>query len=189
VRRVTPREDEPLPIPYCEMHLKHGDGALKVVPHPFAGKCLVARYDLPPKYKIAFWGNRGPCKNCSEEDRAISYYPPDRHTGKNKDADGTIRTNYNGVLNPGGTGDLIQFAACPGPGERQNMRSTFQYWGVRNGKIGGLEFVTLDSIPKNTQLCHWYGPGWWSARGVKRKDVGTKRYPVPKRLKQRKVHG
>ena len=55
--KVHSREGEPIPIPYCDRHLKNGDGALKVVSHPFAGKALVARYDLPPKYRIA-------CKSC-----------------------------------------------------------------------------------------------------------------------------
>jgi hypothetical protein len=40
---VSSREGEPVPIPYCDVHLKSGDGALKVVRHPIAGKCLVAR--------------------------------------------------------------------------------------------------------------------------------------------------
>ena len=40
---VRSREGEPFPIPYCAIHMKSGDGALKVVSHPFAGKCLVAR--------------------------------------------------------------------------------------------------------------------------------------------------
>jgi hypothetical protein len=93
------------------------------------------------------------------------------------------RNNYNGVLNPGGTGDVVQYAACPGPNERQNMRSFFQYFGLRNGEIGGLEFVTLMPVPKNTQLLHWYGSDWWSARGLKRQDVGTKRYPATLRVK------
>jgi len=120
---VNSREGEPIPIPYCSIHMKSGDGALKVVNHPFAGKCLVARYDLPKKYRIAFYGFRGRCKPCDKEDRAISFYPPQKLTGKNKLPDGTIQSNnYNGVLNPTGTGDLIQYAACPGPRERQNMR-------------------------------------------------------------------
>lgn len=76
---------------------------------------------------------------------------------------------------------MIQYAACPGPGERQNMRSTFQYYGLRNGIIGGLEFVTLEEVPRGTQLLHWYGSSWWSSRGIKRQDVGTKRYPAPRR--------
>merc|ERR1711966_300404 len=141
------REGEIIPIPYCNVHLKSGDGALKVVKHPIAGKCLVARYRLPAKYKIVFHGKRGRCQTCDKEDRAISYYPPNKDTGRNKDSNGNISVNYNGVLNPGGTGDMIQYAACPGPGERQNMRSTFHYWGIRNGTIGGLEFMTLEPIP------------------------------------------
>ncbi len=40
---VSSREGEPVPIPYCKVHMKSGDGALKVVKHPIAGKCLVAR--------------------------------------------------------------------------------------------------------------------------------------------------
>eukprot|EP00541_Cyclophora_tenuis_P010418 CAMPEP_0116553494 /NCGR_PEP_ID=MMETSP0397-20121206/7082_1 /TAXON_ID=216820 /ORGANISM="Cyclophora tenuis, Strain ECT3854" /LENGTH=59 /DNA_ID=CAMNT_0004078579 /DNA_START=405 /DNA_END=581 /DNA_ORIENTATION=+ len=59
------------------------------------------------------------------------------------------------------------------------MRSTFQYFGLRNGHLGGLEFVTLEPVRKNHQLCHWYGAGWWSARDVKRQDVGTAQYPAP----------
>ena len=135
------------------------------------------RYDLPAKYRIVFWGKRGRCDDCNKEDRAISYYPPCPSSGRRKEDVDT----YNGVLNPAGLGDIIQYAACPGPNERQNMRSTSQYWGVRNGNLGGLEFITLEPVPKDTQLCHWYGPGWWSARGVKRMDVGTKKYPAPLR--------
>lgn len=82
------------------------------------------RFDLPAKYRLAYWGVRGKCPTSDKEDRSISFYPPDKITGRNKEKDGT-RTNpnkYNGVMNPGGTGDLIQYAACPGPNERQNMR-------------------------------------------------------------------
>eukprot|EP00555_Chaetoceros_dichaeta_P008929 CAMPEP_0198273238 /NCGR_PEP_ID=MMETSP1447-20131203/56253_1 /TAXON_ID=420782 /ORGANISM="Chaetoceros dichaeta, Strain CCMP1751" /LENGTH=200 /DNA_ID=CAMNT_0043966857 /DNA_START=390 /DNA_END=992 /DNA_ORIENTATION=- len=178
---VSSREGEPIPVPYCGVHLKSGDGAVRVVKHLIAGYCLVARFDLPAKYRLAYWGVRGRCEPSNTEDRAISFYPPDKITGRNKEKDGTRITKYNGVLNPGGTGDLIQYAACPGPNERQNMRSTGQYWGLRNGNIGGLEFITLESIPKDTQLCHWYGSGWWSARGVKRMDIGTKHHPAPRR--------
>merc|ERR1712176_577325 len=115
---------------------------------------------------------RGRCLSCSKEDRSISYYPP-QLSGRNK-CNGSIVRNYNGVLNPIGTGDIVQFAACPGPLERQNMRSTFQYWGKRNGQMGGLEFVTLESIHANTQLCHWYGSNWFTARNIQRRNVGTR---------------
>ena len=146
--------------------------SVKVVTHPLFGKALVARYDLPAKYRMAYWGIRGKCASCDVEDRAISFYPPNPVTGSNIDpkVEGgrTLkRNNYNGVLNPGRTGDVIQFAGCPGPDEKQNMRSTFQYYGLRNGIIGGLEFVTLQPVPRNTQLLHWYGAGWWKERGIK----------------------
>jgi len=187
--KISSREGEPIPVPYCDRHLKSGDGAIRVVNHPLFGKALVARYDLPANYRMAYWGMRGRCQTCDVEDRAISFYPPNSVTGTNIDpkVEGgrTLKTdNYNGVLNPGGTGDVVQFAGCPGPKERQNMRSTFQYWGCRNGDVGGLEFVTLMPIPKNTQLLHWYGSGWWSERGIKRQDVGTTRYPAPLRDKK-----
>jgi hypothetical protein len=182
---VKSREGEPIPIPYCNRHLKSGDHALKVVDHPLAGKCLIARYDLPCKYRMAFHGFRGRCPTSDKEDRSISYYPPNPVTGSNCfPASRTLRTdNYNGVLNPDKTSDVLQYAACPGPTERQNCRSTFRYWGERNGLLGGLEFITLEPIPKNTLLCHWYGAGWWSARDIKRMDVGSKKYPAPKRRK------
>jgi hypothetical protein len=182
---VKSREGEPIPIPYCRAHLRAGDGAVRVVKIQGEEKCLVARHDLPKNYRLAFWGQRGKCPTSDKDDRAISFYPPDARTGKNRDENGVLRThNYNGALNPDKTGDVIQYAACPGPTERQNMRSTFQYWGVRNGQMGGLEFVTLEAIPKNTQLCHWYGNGWWSARDIKRRDVGTNKFPAPKRMKK-----
>ena len=66
------------------------------------------------------------------------------------------------------------------------IRSTFSYWGIRNGVMGGLEFVTIDPIVKaNTQLTHWYGSGWWNSRGIKRVDVGTSKYPAAVRKRQR----
>ncbi len=116
----------------------------------------------------------------------MSYFPPDKITGKNKNKDGTIKMSYNGVLNPSGTTDLIQYAACPGPAERQNIRSTFQYWGLRNGDIGGLEFISIEPIQAGAILCYWYGSGWWKERGIKRVNVGTSKYPAPLRQKQRK---
>ena len=68
--------------------------------------------------------------------------------------------------------------------ENATRRSTFQYFGLRNGTMGALEYVTIEPIAKNTQLCQWYGPGWWAARDIKRCDVGTRKYPAPKRSKR-----
>jgi hypothetical protein len=46
---------------------------------------------------------------------------------------------------------------------------------------GARQFVTTQRIRKNEQLCHWYGPEWWSARNLKRANVGTSKYPAPLR--------
>lgn len=121
---VTTREGEPIPIPYCDVHLKSGDGALRRVAHPTCGYALVARYDLPAQYRMVLWGQRGRCPTSDKEDRSISYYPPNPKTGRNTVPFTNIKKtdNYNGVLNPKDTGDLLQFASCPGPNERQNMR-------------------------------------------------------------------
>jgi hypothetical protein len=187
---VLSREGEPIPVPYCDRHLKNGDGALRIVSHPKVGKCLVARYNLPARYRIAFHGIRGKCSTSDKEDRSLSFYPPDPVSGSNFQAESGLRkrkiNNYNGVVNPKDTGDVMQFAACPGPSERQNLRSTFQYFGKRHGRLAALEFLTTEPVSRNAQLCFWYGSGWWSARHVKRCDVGTESHPAPKR-KQRKT--
>lgn len=182
---VRSRAGEPIPLPYCDRHVQCGDGALRVVRVPL-GNALVARYDLPRQYRIIFHGTRGKCRVSTKEDRCLSFYPPDPLTGRNvySDTDGKrVRkvNNYNGVLDPTDTGDLVQFAQCPGPNERQNLSSVFQYYGLRNGQYGGLEFITTEHVPKNTQLCFWYGPGWWTAREIQRINVGTKRYPAPRK--------
>jgi hypothetical protein len=49
------------------------------------------------------------------------------------------------------------------------------------------QFVTTQRVRKNEQLCHWYGPEWWSARNLKRANVGTEKYPAP--LRESKVQG
>lgn len=188
---VKSREGEPIPLPYCNRHLKSGDGVLTVVKHPFAGRCLVARCDLPAGYRLVFHGIRGRCLPSNREDRSLSYYPPNPQTGSNFfiDQDGT-RTrkinNYNGIINPAFTGDIMQYASCPGPSERQNLKSNFRYFGIRNGHLGGLEFVTIEAIPRNTQICFSYGPGWWTARGIQRMNVGTSKYPAPQRRRCRR---
>jgi hypothetical protein len=123
-KMVSSREGEPIPIPYCDTHLNAGDGALRRVAHPFAGSCLIANFDLPKNYRMVLWGYRGKCNPSDKEDRSVSFYPPNPTTGRNfVPFTKTLKTdNYNGVINPMDTGDLLQFASCPGPTERQNMR-------------------------------------------------------------------
>ena len=178
--RVHAREEgEEWPIPWCDAHMRTGDGAVKRGKHPRCGDVLVARMAIPKGYRLVYWGRRDRCPRCDKEDRCVSFYPMSKHTGE--------RSAYNGVINPGGTDDVMQFASCPGPNELCNMRSTDTYYGQRNGELCGLEFVTTRPIAPNEQLTHWYGPGWFKVREIKRTDVGTKRYPAPRREPTKKA--
>ena len=62
---VTPRPGEGEdPIPYCGVHLRAGDGLLRVVQHATDdshGALLVARRALPKGYRMVYWGNRTRC--------------------------------------------------------------------------------------------------------------------------------
>ena len=129
---VVPREGEgDDPIPYCGVHLKAGDGNLRVVQHGLdaaQGLLLVARRDLPAGYRMVYWGARTRCPYLYQEDRCLLF-----------DKAGC---GNNGVINPGEgalakRGSLLQFAACPGPDERANMRGTRRYFGRRNGTLAG----------------------------------------------------
>ena len=168
---ATPMIRNHVPVPYCKQHLASGDGALRVVQHPTRpeiGKILVARFDIPKGYRMVYWGIRRRDKDCTsvdKEDHTMCFYPtPD---------------DYNGNIDPSGTGDIMQFAGSPGPGERINMRCTPVHYGHRNGEVVGREFITTLPIKRNEQLLHWYGVAWFESRGIKRMDVGTEKYPAP----------
>jgi hypothetical protein len=86
------------------------------------------------------------------------------------------------VINPTDcAGSVLQFAACPGPNERANMHGTSTYFGERGGSFVGREYVTTCAVKRGMQLAHWYGEGWWAARHIKRADMATGRYPMPRR--------
>jgi len=51
-----------------------------------------------------------------------------------------------------------------------------------------FNLALIYSVSMNFFEFERYGPGWWSARGLKRKDVGTNKYPSPRRAdKKRKI--
>lgn len=146
------------------------------MPHPLAGLCLVANFDIPKGYKTVFWGTRKRWRDTENKeggDYAMSF-----------------RTN-GGVIDPTThkEGSQMQFMNNPGPNERMNMRSTDRFFGAthekdptdKTGKRGGLvgrEFVVMDDVRKNHQLLIWYGSQWFNARGIPRIDVGLPRYPA-----------
>lgn len=163
------------PVPYCERHLKSGDDALKVYQHPKGfGKILVARFNLPKGYRMVYHGLRQTTGSDPEldpdEDRTLWFYP----------APGF---EVNGYLDPSRCpGSVLQFAANGGPQEVANIRQNDRSFGHRNGSYGGMEYEASMPIPAGTQLVHNYGSEWWKDRPeLKRSNVGTDRFPAPKR--------
>ena len=158
-------------IPYCEFHLREGDGALEVVDHPTVGKIVVARVDLEKGYKMVHWGKRCRWRGCKGHDKAMSFRP------------------NGGVIDPSGfKGQQVQYMACPGPSERSNTKVTTVCFGkTYDRNLVGREIETTEPLKKNTQLLQWYGSkDWFAARDVPRRNVGTKEYPAPLRRRKEK---
>lgn len=161
-------------VPYCTKCRKKGDPSLLVTQHPKFGKILVARRDLPKGYRMAWWGNRSTAKKL-----------PD------KDWEWALDTGTCGIINarPHQKGSLLQFSACPGPQERVTV-----WMGPRSesnldkSKLTCLMFTTTMPVPKNHQLCMMYNDSiksteqFFADRGLKRCNVGTKRYPCIKKV-------
>ena len=138
-------------IPYCRRHLKHGDGAVKVVNHPNTcmGKILVARFKLPQKYRLLYWGKREPItsKNAKNDDRQIHFF-----------LDGVRQY---GCIMPGKfPGSVLQFASCPGPHELQTLATTSDHFGTRNSEMAARMYQLTRDVPANMQIAHPYGNEW-----------------------------
>jgi hypothetical protein len=160
-------------IPYCERHLREGDGAITVLDHPTnkeLGKIVVARQDLQKGHKFVYWGKRCRWRSCKGHDKAMSF-----------------RSN-GGVIDPYECeGQQVQFMACPGPGERSNTKVTNVCFGKTYDKgLVGREIEVIEPVKKNHQLLQWYGSiDWFLARQIPRTDVGTEEYPAPKAKRKR----
>ena len=162
------------PIPYCPYHMEHGDEAVQVVEHPVAGKILVARFPIEKGYHLVYWGDRIRRTYQSEknDDRQIDFLLNDT-------------TEY-GVIDPlHHPGCVLQFAASPGPQEHWTLHTTSYHFGDRKSKLAGRMYNITRDIPANMQIAHHYGAGWFSERGMKRVNVGTEAYPLPRREKKR----
>eukprot|EP00434_Breviolum_minutum_P007972 symbB.v1.2.007029.t3/scaffold428.1/size206322/4 len=138
------------------------------------GKILVARFNLPKGYRMVYHGLRRSTGSDHDldpdEDRTLWFYP-------------TPGGDVNGYLDPTTcSGSLLQFAANGGPGEVANLRQNDRAFGYRNGAYGGMEYEAKMWIPAGTQLVHHYGSSWWKDRPeLTRCNVGTDRFPAPKR--------
>lgn len=163
-------------VPYCKNCMKHGDAAVKAIPHPTipqVGNILIAARDLPVGYRFVYWGTRtvesGDNKNFMEEDdRAIDF---------------TYGYKKCGLINPGPhKGAVLQFAATPGPNERYNMVCSEHHFGMYNDEIVGRLYTLVRPVLKNHQICHEYGRGWLEERGIKPCNMGTPEYPITRKL-------
>lgn len=157
-------------VPYCEKCRKNGDPSLLVTDHPKFGKILVSRRDLPKGYRLAWWG-----------DLTTSKKLPDAHW------EWALETRVKGgIINARRymKGSLPQFCACPGPHEKVTVKmGPNDSSNLDNSKLTCLMFSTNMPVPKNHQLCMMYSDSWkdtdefFAERGIKRCDVGTKKYP------------
>ena len=157
--------------------MKHGDEKVKVIDHPTLdiGKILIARFPIPKGYRFIYWG-----------DRTRRTYQSEKNDDRQIDFLVNGRTEF-GVINPGPhKGSVMQFAASPGPKEHWNMYTTSYHFGDKKSKLAGRMYNVTRHIPVNTQVAHHYGNGWFDDRGIKRINVGTEQYPLPKR-NERKV--
>jgi len=156
-------------VPYCTTCRKQGDPSLRVTDHPKFGKILVAKRDLPKGYRMAWWGNRTTARKL-----------PEPHWEWALDT-------QNGIINarPYQKGSLLQFSACPGPHEKVTV-----WMGPRcdsnldKSPLTCLVFSTTMPVPKNHHLSMMYNDSpkstdeFFAERGIKRADVGTKKYPA-----------
>ena len=105
----------------------------------------MANFDIPRGYKTVFWGTRKTWK-ATEGKEGEDYAMCFRSNG--------------GVIDPTThkRGSQMQFMSNPGPNERQNMRSTNEFYGktYEDGLVG-REFVVMHDVKKNHQLLIWYG--------------------------------
>eukprot|EP00949_MAST-11_sp_MAST-11-sp1_P005316 g5316.t1 len=139
------------PIPYCRRHLTSGDGAVKVVDHPNKnfGKILVARYKLPKKYRLLYWGKRERItpQNEKDDDRQIHFFLDD--------------VRQYGCIMPGKfLGSVLQFASCPGPGELQTLATTSTHFGTKTSELAARMYQLTRDVPANMQIAHPYGNDW-----------------------------
>jgi len=161
-------------IPYCAACRKNGDPSLLVADHPKFGKILVAKRDLPKGYRTAWWGDRLNQKEVPEADWEWAL------------------DTTKGVINarPYQNGSLLQFSACPGPHERVTL------WmgpkcdsNLDSSSLTCLMFSTTMPVPANHQLCMMYNESekstneFFEERGIKRCDVGTKKYPCIRKVR------
>jgi len=160
-------------LPHCKRCMRKGDPSLKIVKHPKFGKCLIAARDLPKGYKVIWYGKRhGNHKTVPDPDWEWAL------------------TSSKGIINarPFKESSLMAYAQCAGPSEiaTLNYSPDFDVL-LAKEDVTCLVFMLLCDLPKNHQVVHIYDQGpktadiWFKERGIKRCDVGCKKFPAIKK--------
>eukprot|EP00636_Phaeomonas_parva_P006662 CAMPEP_0118867146 /NCGR_PEP_ID=MMETSP1163-20130328/10837_1 /TAXON_ID=124430 /ORGANISM="Phaeomonas parva, Strain CCMP2877" /LENGTH=253 /DNA_ID=CAMNT_0006801527 /DNA_START=64 /DNA_END=825 /DNA_ORIENTATION=- len=168
-------------IPYCKVHFKRGDSAVKVVAHDehpeIFGNVLVATQDLPKGYKFIYWGDLLRSSELRKRQHAMEHvieFCPNPYTNQ-------VRGTIDPTAHP--EGSVLQYAMMPGPGECVNMAPTWTHFGRygKNGRtpLAARVYKLTRPVPKGQQISHDYGSGWMECRGIKKMNCGTKKYPMP----------
>jgi hypothetical protein len=175
---------EPGAVPYCSLHRRCGDGALRRVSHPRLqlGSALVARFALPAGYRLCFWGDRRPRRitpSGADDDRTLQFLS------------GRERMNPNGAIDPSlYECSLGQWMNAPGPSELATVRPVHSsFFGCHNSSaLVGQEFVLTRPLLPNQQLAFSYSSEWWRRRpALRRLAAGCGRYPLPPRPRKRRA--
>jgi len=168
-------------LPYCSKHLRVGDEAfVKVLhPDPSIGHILVARVSLPVGYYAVFWGHCVPSRTSTRREKSHDYlmeFDDDR--------------NIDPTAFPG---SVLQFAACPGPDELDNL----VYGAISSDHSSctglsdfvdpphvGIVMVTRRPVSPGEQLLLAYETNesktaqWFQQAGLQWRNVGCEKYPA-----------
>jgi len=165
-------------LPYCARCMKTGDPSLKVCQHPKYGKILVAARKIPKGYYVAWWGKVSGEKQMTL--KAMEWALETTCTRPKKYIDATPFK-----------GSQLQFTACPGPSEVANInfapgKQDVCLLDVKEKK-SCLLFSTFREIPKSHQFTMMYNKdekttnAFFKDMGLTRADVGTPKYPAPRK--------
>jgi len=157
-------------VPYCKRCRDKGDPSFRVVQHPKCGKILIAARKIPKGYRAALWGRLFKLKDIKEKNLEWSF----------EMGQGTY------LVDPcDEKGSLLQFCACPGPGEAAAVYSEpGRRWG---DGFGSRSFTLPFGLKKSWQVTLQYGDNtheseqFFKDRGIRRMDVGTTKYPALRR--------
>lgn len=181
----SPCQDERLPtcLPYCARHLEVGDEAFRKVQHtdPRLGNILVARFPLPARYYAAFWGRCVPSAKASGGQRPVGSqdYVMEFDDDRNIDP-----TDY--------PGSVLQYAACPGPDELDNIvyadESAMADLGCdsdfTDGSLAGIVMVTRREVCLDEQVLMAYEADeaktarWFMQAHCEWTNVGCEEFPA-----------